>query len=312
MNGNRIFWAIGIITGILLLLGVLTPLAFNNPSFWEHYNFEKYVKIAQAFSGYMMPFIAFIAAFLTFCAFYVQFSANERIQKRYEEQKANDHFSKMLDIHIANVTEFKIKSYRKLDSEEQYSVTNAQELSRNFTHAINTSNIFINRVFNLNNVPSSQLIEQFNPAQIKSKKKYEKETISGRRSFLLMVKDFHLTLKYVNQINVELFNQRIGHEAILKLSYDIFFWGTDSGQVNTENVDQLDIEYVLLVLDSIRNNFRNNKGAKLTFHYDTREGTKSHSIRFIPFSGHASRLAHYYRHFYQTLKHVHYNSEKQN
>jgi len=62
-------------------------------------------------------------------------------------------------------------------------------------------------------------------------------------------------------------------------------------------------------LSLIRNTFRNNKGAKYNFSYNTHEGIKSASLRFIPFSGHVSRLAHYYRHLYQLVKFIHFSYE---
>lgn len=60
-------------------------------------------QIGDTIGGIMGPFIAIIAAFLTFFAFWVQFEANRELIKENHRSHFENRFYKMLDIHLDNV-----------------------------------------------------------------------------------------------------------------------------------------------------------------------------------------------------------------
>ena len=280
-----------IVTGIILLaLAILAPLLINQPAFIDHYNFEKNVKIGQAFSGYMMPFIGLIGAVLTFGAFYIQFLANKRIQEQFALQQANDHFYKMLDIHVRNVEEFEITSYSKKET-----ITSESTITRNPIHDLHSPKV----------EKKSLLIS--------------KDITYGRRCFLLMLKDFHFTIWQVNKKNsyYKGTGKELSTELMLQVAYRIFFWGTDTQHIyprrkeNLSDNEILTIDLINTSMHSIRKNIRDTKKGQInTVQYPIGNGnTVTNEFRFIPMSGHSSRLAHYYRHLYQTVKHIHNTSK---
>ena len=59
--------------------------------------------VATIINGLMSPFIAIAAAILTFMAFWVQYNANQNIQRQNEKQQAERQFYQMLKIHRDNV-----------------------------------------------------------------------------------------------------------------------------------------------------------------------------------------------------------------
>lgn len=60
--------------------------------------------------GIMNPFVAIAAAILTFLAFWVQFKANQEVQKQFKIQQFESQFYEMLRLYRANVEEMKIKN----------------------------------------------------------------------------------------------------------------------------------------------------------------------------------------------------------
>ena len=277
---------------ILLLFGVLSPLFLNKPAQNDLYNFDKYINVAQSFSGYMMPFIALLGALLTFAAFYIQYKANERIREQFDLEQSNAHFYRMLDIHINNVKEFSIESFY------------TDKKSQKKRNDIDIGQIIKDKAF-------QKYIEETITENIFSKTK------SGRSCFVLMLKDLHFTIEMVLQENEKL-SDSLDNEMLLKIAYRIFFWGTNSPHKYPIALDELskkqieEIDTINENLHHIRYNLRKYKGRSFPFKYSINEKVKTPIyFRFIPMSGHSTRLAHYYRHLYQTAKHIYKTSNHQ-
>ncbi len=66
--------------------------------------------IGDAFSGTLSPIIAWIAAILTFSAFYVQYIANEQQKKYLKQQRFEDTFFRLLENHQRMVESMDIRS----------------------------------------------------------------------------------------------------------------------------------------------------------------------------------------------------------
>lgn len=88
-----------ILFSILIILAL--PLLFTRPG---SINFTETGQIGDTIGGTMGPFIAILAALLTFFAFWTQYEANKELIKENSRNHFENHFFKMLDIHLENVT----------------------------------------------------------------------------------------------------------------------------------------------------------------------------------------------------------------
>lgn len=252
--------------------------------------------------------IAMLVAVVTFLAFFVQYVANERFQQQFKIQQSSDHFYKMLDIHINNVKEFQINSFHR--------------------ETVNTGliNIFDGSKSLFKGVEPDKIVEYFqnqSAGKLKSGniriepdkiKKQEKSIVRGKRCFILMQKDLHFVIHYSAIFNDELTSDiKLSSERLLLVAYRIFFWGIDSQHIYPPNINKPSIKFISEKLKLLQKKIRNDKGNLYKYNYQTgKNKTKEIKLRMIPCSGHSSRLAHYYRHLYQTVKNIHhsYNDNK--
>ncbi len=266
----------------------------------DNYNFQNLGVLGDTVGGFLNPIIAIAAALLTFLAFYVQYQVNEQVKKQIHTQQTTDHFYKMLDLHIRNVEAFKIDSYR-------------------FESFYNDSFIVFKMYENLSDslklndavfkIISNKKRNLFRRTVNEPDYTIEKNRVQGRRCFMLMIKDLHYILHITNQIN-ERFKNKLSNKNANELAYKIFFWGSNSNYVhlNTKDARQHKIANEIKErIDAVRISLSRNKGTKIKFWYESENTSVYSSFRFVPFSGHSSRLAHYYRHLCQTVKQLHSN-----
>lgn len=85
------------VTCVLLLF---IPALLSLPG-WEFFNLsdDKTAHIGDAIGGITAPFVAILAAILTFLAFWVQYDFNEKQQKSIGKQRFEHNFYEMLNIH---------------------------------------------------------------------------------------------------------------------------------------------------------------------------------------------------------------------
>jgi len=312
LRSNRfLIWVI-VVAIIFVLIGALAPIIFNRPvPTWlsDKFNLNEYSHVGQNFGNYIGPFIALAGVLLTFVAFYVQYLANIEIQRQFSFQKTAEHFYKMLDIHISNVREMEMTSFNKKEYGVKYKVDNHNE--EKFTRAINNiidSNLLFTQFQNLSD---QDLLKEIKNQKITSTDShFEEEKTKGRRVFLLMEKDLHFSIYLVGKINKKYLNKRLSKSEVTQLAYKIFFWGTGSRHIRGGAEREEDRVFIDGLLNAVRKLFRNNKGAKYVFSYKTHDKKRTISLKFIPFSGHASRLSYYYRHLYQTVKFLHSSFEQ--
>ena len=131
ISKNNISQAILTLAFICTLIFLLA--AFFAPSYLSIYPWDtsNSSNTATTINGLMSPFIAIAAAILTFMAFWVQYSANQRINDDNKLQQIERQFYEMLKIHNDNVKSFHsnahIPTYFSLEHPEkshwkQYSV----------------------------------------------------------------------------------------------------------------------------------------------------------------------------------------------
>lgn len=297
-----IYW-FSVVISIVLLFSILSPLIFNNPAFIDKYDMHKYGYVGQGISGFILPFIGLIGALLTFAAFYVQYKANQKIQEQFKVQQSSDHFYKMLDLHLKNVDQFNIKSYAK-----SYYETGLWD--------VESSKGVLHQAIE----PRSKELQEIilgkgqKKITIKPNKQFEieKNLILGKNCFILMLKDLHYCIEKCVEYNNDLITVlRLSNSDILNLAYRIFFWGTNSNHIYPPNTNSKSVDIINDKLHQKRLLIRRKRGELTSFKYKTHNPQRDneHEFRFVPFSGHSTRLAHYYRHLYQTAKHIHQSSE---
>ncbi len=86
---------------IVFIVILALPVLLTRPGLFV---FSETGQIGDTIGGTMGPFIAIVAAFLTFIAFWAQFVANNELIKENCRNHFENRFYKMLDIHLQNVT----------------------------------------------------------------------------------------------------------------------------------------------------------------------------------------------------------------
>lgn len=105
-------WAI---LGVVIFLICTLPILFTKAPICIS-NFTQTGPIGDTIGGIMGPFIAILAAFLTFIAFWAQFDANRELIKENRRNHFENRFYKMLDIHFENVADLN-KRIKKEDGD---------------------------------------------------------------------------------------------------------------------------------------------------------------------------------------------------
>lgn len=74
---------------VLILIGIICflPILFTRPAKWEWFDFSHTGEIGSTIGGIMGPFIAIIAAGLTYKAFIIQYEANKELRKTTQSQE---------------------------------------------------------------------------------------------------------------------------------------------------------------------------------------------------------------------------------
>lgn len=124
----------------------------------------------------------------------------------------------------------------------------------------------------------------------------------GRRIFLPMIKEFH----YLLEIVYSHYNHKLsGKNLVLnRIAYEIFFFGIKSSHLRGRSPDDLIHGKLIADLKSFQNLFRISQSAQRNIKVPNKKKEIKIKIRYIPFSGHESRLSHYFRHLYQTVKQI--------
>lgn len=235
--------------------------------------------LGNALSGIMTPFIAISAVIVTGLAFYMQFQANQQIQNQFKLQQFEAQFYEMIRLHRENLNEMKIEGYVFQDYRGK-------------------------------------------------KEKINKQT-TGKKVFITMISE--LTAIYTIVIKIYMDTNQDAHfkysngrilpssgekaKVLFRLAYDIFFGGIVLLNKKGESLgfDGLFLTKVKDQLEKVRfmheteGKKKTPKFIELTRDLDF-EKIETQTLRlnfnYRPFSGHQSRLAHYYRHLYMSVKYV--------
>ncbi|MFG4001368.1 putative phage abortive infection protein [Flavobacterium aquidurense] len=237
--------------------------------------------------GTLNPILALFGIVAAGLAFYAQYEANKQVQQQFRIQQIESQFYEMLHLHRENLNEMSIEGYI-------------------FTYADN---------------------DKSKKAKINSK--VDKVT-SGKKIFVTMLKEFeaiHLicTKVFMFKHNLLLspqkdYDTKFLKQLILDHSYYVFFNGISLYKKNINRYTQNDnTGFLNLVVDDFVRELTKKReshedfGIKEYYQYYTtgnfftnnyKTTSLKLSFNYKPFSGHQSRLAHYYRHLFQTVKFI--------
>ncbi|MCW3121612.1 MAG: hypothetical protein JWQ38_1104 [Flavipsychrobacter sp.] len=253
---------------LFILLSAISPLLFTSKAISTEFDFTKTGAIGDTIGGLMNPFITLAGVIVTGLAFYMQYQANsQQLQLFHKEQESNkEQFQSQID--------------------NQKNENRIQQFESQFYEMLR---------LHRENVTEME-IEGYNFKETKDGlERYEKST-HGRKTFVVMKTEFECILAaYAN-------GGSLNKEAFQKC-YSLFFSGLDYfAKVYPDETTYVELLRVArkqheephlnetpIATNANRKHFL--KNANLHFNYK-------------PFSGHDSRLGHYYRHLYFTVKSV--------
>lgn len=252
----------------LFILVCFMPIVLTSNS-WISLGVDKPNEIGDTVGGIMGPIIGFVGVIATFFAFWVQYKFNQKQFTEFEKQE--------VDIRVER---FENKFYEMLR-----------------LHRANVDEFEITR-----------FAENL-------------ESIKGRKVFIPMFDEFKFCFLLAKQTERELIRsqkiqEEIGDEGLVKMAYLAFFMGIGikSGSLIQGLFIERNRDFLGDFLQSLANKqkeYRNYRSisvhsGEVTLTEDLSKFTTDYElkIKYLPFSGHISRLGHYYRHLFQTVKYV--------
>ncbi len=196
----------------------------------------------------------------------------EQLELNYEEvQQTNREFKIQND--TLQIQKFENQYYKMIDLHK----SNVNEIIIPFFDTLDGSNS--NR--------DNKKIEQQTSATILRE-------VTGKKGFVDMVKELEICLKDTKSI---LLTQEINFDdsIIYEFAYKIFFFGVHSEFSTSGNIPAPIQKEIKKFIAGKQKKYKDNliSGAKQEI-----------NTRYVPFQGHESRLGHYFRHLFQTVKYV--------
>lgn len=229
--------------------------------------------LGDVIGGLLNPVVAFIGIIAASLAFYAQYKANAQVYKQFQIQQFESQFYEMLRLHKENINEMMITGY---DISIQESIQEIKGVKGDSTQ---------NKT-----ITESQTIK----------------ITESRKVFVTMHTELIALYEFLEFYN-EQYKTSIEKEELLKYAYKLFFFGVKSDIPSSEVIDDLSMLRFKKHLNNVRNRHRNSNGKTNVFERTFEDIAMTNVelfIKYSPFSGHESRLGHYYRHLYSTVKFV--------
>ena len=96
---------------VFLIVAFKLPFVFAGYDKYSSVFYQAPANLSATLYNSMSPFIAIVAALLTFMAFWTQYKANQEMLKNNAKQEVERQFYEMLRIHKENVKELKCKQW---------------------------------------------------------------------------------------------------------------------------------------------------------------------------------------------------------
>ncbi|WP_161888139.1 putative phage abortive infection protein [Pontibacter russatus] len=258
--------ALLVLAFILMLISFVSPFLFTRVAVNGDYDYTQTGQIGDTIGGLMNPFITLAGVIVTGLAFYIQYKANLQQRELFLLEQAEN----------KNQLQEQINSQNRQIQLQQFESQFYEMLK---LHRENIIEMKING-YDFEETPT-QL------------KRFEKTT-DGRKLFVVMQTEFECILSLYTKDNKL---DKVGFQKC----YQLFFSGLDRYEkaypTETTFVELLKIarrRHENPIKDSVTKNQERKEFlpyVKLYFNYK-------------PFSGHAQRLGHYFRHLYLTVKSV--------
>lgn len=229
-------------------------------------------EIGDTIGGIMGPFVAIIAAFLTFIAFLIQYDANELQKKELERQKK-----------IRQREEFEVKLYKMLDE-----------------HKDNLNHIAAGELRGRDAIP--ELLGEF--AYIYSCVHFVLNSLHENKKFQHTQGNLSKVLQYLESLYEEPQKAIMNH---LLLSYNLFFYGRPYHTVENMQADKVLLEdEVYSRLKSIKYIKSSNGFTKFVYGDINALSMlpSQYEASFPMMKGHNDQLGVYFRQLYQTMMYI--------
>lgn len=265
---NQLDWKIYfllVLAFATIVLAFISPFILTRPSVNQDFDFSTSGQIGDTIGGLMNPFIAFAGVIVTGLAFYIQYKANQQQRELFLKEQAEN----------------------KRQLQEQIDNQNNQNRLQQFE-----SQFYEMLKLHRENI-SEMKINGYDFEEGRTLKKFEKTT-EGRKIFVTMKTEFECILSIYSK------DSKLNKEGFQKC-YKLFFSGLEEfdktypdENIFTELFRKARKQHEEPELNKITTNQARKEFlpyAKLYFNYK-------------PFSGHSSRLGHYIRHLYLTVKSI--------
>jgi hypothetical protein len=269
-------WKVGgLLIVALLFVGAsfISPIIFTRTAATEDFNFQNTGEIGDTIGGLMNPFIALAGVIVTGLAFYIQYKANQQQRELFikGQKDAKEDLQKQIDhqSHQLKIQQFESRFYEMLKLHRE-NITEMQVSGYDFVEAQKSKD-------------DTKLITM---------EKIDKPT-QGRKIFVTMKAELESILSIYRLDN------KLDKDGFEKCYY-VFFFGIEDFEKRYKEeekfIDHLKSarkqhEYPDLTMITKNDQRKKYNGVELHFNYK-------------PFSGHASRLGHYFRHLYLAVKSV--------
>jgi hypothetical protein len=258
----------GLITIFSIISIIVIPLLLTQRAV-SLFDFTKTGEIGDTIGGITAPFIGIIGAILTFLAFYVQYKANEQQRTQFEDELEKRDLEKIEQDKTWQIERFENKFYQLLSLHRD----NVNEMQIGTGEYI----AFKRKVFVL----------MFNELKFT----------------FYCCKAFYNIMRRQNQLKVEYTD-----EQLLRLSYIFFYCGVgDNSDILSKAINKTPgLEYQDKFFDQTINYLKSMKEdkRKRKTYKDNDGNDVKYTNAYRPWGGHQSRLGHYSRHLFQTVKFV--------
>jgi heme/copper-type cytochrome/quinol oxidase subunit 2 len=262
-----------IVATLLIIISFISPYIFTRTAINNDFDFRSTGQIGDTIGGLMNPFITLAGVIVTGLAFYIQYEANRQQKRLFNQQQidSNNSLQKQIDS-------------QKEQLEQQQFESRFYEMVR--LHRDNISEMNITG-YDFTEQPNALHIDGENTSDIRTRS--EKITKS-RKCFVTMHRELEAIISIYIKVNGNL------TQAGFNVCYKIFFGGLDQFALTNPNENEL-----ITKLQNARYQHENIIYAKTRKVFE--EDVKLY-FNYKPFSGHSSRLGHYFRHLYLTVKSI--------
>jgi hypothetical protein len=267
INNTTIDWKIItllISAFVLLIFSIFAPFIFTRNSASSDFDFSLTGQIGDTIGGIMNPFVAIAGVIVTGLAFYVQYKANKQQRELFLKEQKQSNSQLQKQIDNQN-------------KQNQIQLFESQFYEMLKLHRENVTEMRING---------------YDFEEDKQLKRFEKTT-EGRKIFVTMKSEFESILALYTKDN------KLTQSGFHKC-YKLFFSG-----LNEYEQEFPEDEIFVGLLKKARKQHQNpKKGIKKN--WERKEFIKDVNLNFNykPFSGHSSRLGHYFRHLYLIVKSI--------